>query len=171
MCNLQAGGQAVKHLSELVKCFVFIYKALNHKTDPNKLNRSEWWTKVYEACKTVKVGSGRVCRLHLTYPAVEGWSRLDLMRNVIRPILFPPAVEPLTFCFYVPGIKLHLNPVLLKIFHSFSLTFSTSNVSSAIRGTFGIFCCAWVGGSVSLLITVWVKAKKIPRTFSVLSFY
>lgn len=41
MCNLRAGGQAVKHLSELVKCFVFVYRPLNHKTDPNKLNESK----------------------------------------------------------------------------------------------------------------------------------
>lgn len=55
--NLRAGGQAVKRLSALVKCFVFIYKTLNHETDPNKLGKSQRGRKVYEACRTVNVGS------------------------------------------------------------------------------------------------------------------
>lgn len=57
MCNLQAGGQAAKHSCELVKCFAFIYKTLNHMTDLNKLNKSQWWRKVYEACRTVNMGT------------------------------------------------------------------------------------------------------------------
>lgn len=48
MCNLQAGGQAVKHLSELVKCFVFIYKALNHKTGSCQTQQVKVMEKVYE---------------------------------------------------------------------------------------------------------------------------
>lgn len=99
MCNLQAGGQAVKHLSELLKCFVFIYKALNHKADPNKLNKSEWRREVYGACRTIKEKVGGVCRCPLACSSVPAVRVIRISAAValggfeMGPVLFPPAAQ------------------------------------------------------------------------------
>ena len=174
MCNLQAGGQAVKHLSELVKCFVFIYKALNHKTDPNKLNKSKWWRKVYEACRTVKVGRGRGSSdwLHLacpSVPAVEWWpseslvqrSWVNLMKNAVIPILSPPAIELLDSLLLRFQTSWSSWILFCKSPQFFFLTFSAPSLSVFVPRVFCIFCGAGVDDLISLLITAWLKAKNI----------
>lgn len=113
MCNFQAGGQAAKHSPELVKCFAFIYKTLNHMTDLNKLNKSQRWRKVYEACRPVNMGTGP---LHLAFssvptmergpsdPPVSGHGWLCEERNY--PHLFPPAAELLDILLFKKCIKI-----------------------------------------------------------------
>ena len=173
MCNLQAGGQAVKHLSELVKCFVFIYKALNHKTDPNKLNKSKWWRKVYEACRTVKVGRGwgSLDWLHLacpSVPTVEWWpseslgqrSWVDLVKNALMPILSPPAAELLDSLLL--RFQTSWNIWILfceKSWIFFFLSFSAPSLSVFVPRAFCVFCGSGVDDLSSLLITAWFKAK------------
>lgn len=132
MCDLPAGGQAVKHLSELLKCFVFIYKTLNHKTDPNKLNKSQWWRKVYEACRAVSVGAGGlwIALSMLSCPhggeaiSSSGAGRGCSGEEWMTPVLFPPAAELLDLDALLLASRQPqgLASVLLKILSCFSLT-------------------------------------------------
>lgn len=74
----------MKHLSELVKCFVFIYKALNHQVDPNKLHK----------CTTVKgprKGSGR-CPAAYSSALVVDLSRGPWACE-LGLLLLPPAAQ------------------------------------------------------------------------------
>lgn len=121
VCNLLAGGWALKRLNELVKCFVFIYKTLNHKTDSNKLNKSKWDRKVYEAEQASGVvgGCGHIPAVEMglstpkTVPLLEPRTPGAHPMSTHPSATWPPESEPRHPCW---------NSILLTVLNSWAFT-------------------------------------------------